>query len=130
MLGPLKVKISNEMPSNVFFLGARPQSEIPNIATKWDVCIIPFVKNQLTKAIYPLKINEYLAMGKPVVTTDFSDLSDFKQLISITKTNKDFISATKKELRYNNRMKIQKRIKFSLQNSWESRAESFRLALA
>ena len=130
MLGPLKVEVSNEMPSNVVFLGARPQSEIPDIAKKWDVCIIPFVKNQLTKAIYPLKINEYLAMGKPVVTTDFSDLSDFEQLISITETNKDFIAATKKELRYNNRMKIQKRIEFSLQNSWESRAKSFSLALA
>jgi glycosyltransferase involved in cell wall biosynthesis len=113
------------MPSNVVFLGARPQLDIPDIAAKWDVCIIPFVKNQLTKAIYPLKINEYLAMGKPVITTDFSDLSDFAQLISITETNKDFIAATKKELRYNNRMEIQKRIEFSLQNSWESRAEQF-----
>lgn len=130
MLGPLKVEIFNEIPSNVVFLGTLDQSEIPDIAAKWDVCIIPFVKNQLTKAIYPLKINEYLAMGKPVVTTDFSDLSDFEQLISITETNKDFITATKKELRYNNRVKIQKRIEFSLQNSWESRAESFRLALA
>jgi teichuronic acid biosynthesis glycosyltransferase TuaH len=130
MLGPLKVEISNDMPSNVVFLGALPQLEIPDIANKWDVCIIPFVKNQLTIAIYPLKINEYLAMGKPVVTTDFSDLSDFEQLISITNTYKDFITATKKEFRYNNRIKIQKRIEFSLQNSWESRAESFGLALA
>ncbi len=125
MLGPLKVELPAEMPKNVVCLGALAQSSIPEIAKNWDACIIPFVKNQLTKAIYPLKINEYLAMGKPVITTNFSDLSDFEQLISIAENTEDFVADTKKELRYNNRMKIQKRIAFSQQNSWESRAREF-----
>lgn len=125
MLGTLKVEPPVALPTNVVFLGALAQSSIPEIAMNWDACIIPFVKNKLTKAIYPLKINEYLAMGKPVITTNFSDLSDFEQLISIAANTEDFIAATKKELRYNNRIKIQKRIEFSQQNSWESRARQF-----
>ncbi|MFT6971590.1 MAG: teichuronic acid biosynthesis glycosyltransferase TuaH [Roseivirga sp.] len=125
LLGPVKKKIPSELPENLVLLGAHPQDSIPEIAKNWDACIIPFVKTQLTKAIYPLKINEYLAMGKPVVTTNFSDLSDFKRLVGIATSNQEFIASVKKELRSNNRIKIQKRIAFAMQNSWESRVELF-----
>ncbi|MFT6827617.1 MAG: teichuronic acid biosynthesis glycosyltransferase TuaH [Parvicella sp.] len=64
-------------------------------------------------------------MGKPVVTTNFSDLSDFKRLVGIATSNQEFIASVKKELRSNNRIKIQKRVAFAMQNSWESRVKLF-----
>lgn len=127
-LGPVKVDGIVERFAqlrNVRFLGAKQQSELPEWINSLDACIIPFVKNELTAAIYPLKINEYLAMGKPVVSTGFSDLSDFDELISIADTSADFKKQLMKEMKANNRLKIQKRIDFAQENSWEARAREF-----
>jgi 3-deoxy-D-arabino-heptulosonate 7-phosphate (DAHP) synthase len=49
--------------SNVQFLGSKQPEELPVLLSQIDVAIIPFVKNEFTRNIYPLKINEYLAAG-------------------------------------------------------------------
>ncbi|GAB5525489.1 MAG: glycosyltransferase [Roseivirga sp.] len=110
---------------NIECTGAVDQALLPAMINNMDACIIPFAKNKLTEAIYPLKINEYLAMGKPVVSTDFADLTDFKSLISIGHDPEQFVQSLERELKGNTRLRIQKRIKFAEQNSWESRAEEF-----
>jgi glycosyltransferase involved in cell wall biosynthesis len=69
--------------SNVFFTGRVHQSEVPSLIDLFDVCIMPHVKSDLTKAMDPLKIYEYLALGKPVICTESSDLSAFGDLIEI-----------------------------------------------
>ena len=126
--GPVKTTLPS-MPANVHFHGAIPQEHLPLKVNKLDACLIPFVKNELTAAIYPLKINEYLALGKPVISTDFADLSDFTKLISVGKDSAAFIDQIKKELLYNNRLKAQKRIKFAKGNSWDHRAAEFNLLI-
>lgn len=128
LYGPIKTEIP-PMKENVISHGAIPQEQLPKKINGLDACLIPFVKNQLTKAIYPLKINEYLAMGKPVISTDFADLSDFDKLISISSDEQTFIDQTHKELRYNNRLKAQKRVRFAQNNSWESRTSQFQSLL-
>ena len=124
LYGPVKTSIP-DLPDNVSFHGPVPQESLPSKIEQMDICLIPFVKNELTKAIYPLKINEYLAMGKPVVSTDFADLSDFDKLIGIGSDTPSFINALKKALRYNSRLKAQKRMAFAQENSWEKRSECF-----
>ena len=111
-------------------LGAVAQELLPEKVQAFDVCLIPFVKSKLTEAIYPLKINEYLAMGKAVVCTDFSDLSDFEKVAEIATDKDGFVKAIRKALRYNTRLKTQKRIEFAKQNSWEHRARQFAEALS
>lgn len=120
--GPMKVVLPRLIVDRVKFHGAIPQEALPAKISQMDACLIPFVKNDLTAAIYPLKVNEYLAMGKPVISTDFADLSDFKQKISISKNHDGFVSLIKKEIRYNNRLKAQARIDFAKGNSWDERA--------
>ncbi|OEK04551.1 glycosyltransferase [Roseivirga misakiensis] len=122
--GPIKTNLP-QMPANVHFHGAINQELLPEKLNMLDACLIPFVKNELTKAIYPLKINEYLALGKPVISTDFADLSDFEKLISIADGPAEFIALTQKEIQYNNRLKGQKRIEFAKKNSWPDRARQF-----
>ena len=56
----------DKMP-NVVFAGPRKITELPNYLQYFDCVLIPFRKNTLTRSIYPLKINEYLAAGKPVI---------------------------------------------------------------
>jgi glycosyltransferase involved in cell wall biosynthesis len=116
---------------NVDMKGSQPPKTLPNWVAQFDACLIPFLKNDLTAGIYPLKINEYLACGKPVVTTRFSDLSDFEGVVEIADTTAEFVHLVKKvisESRPNNpsnHENSKKRIAFARQNSWESRAENF-----
>ncbi len=123
-------RIEEEFPFNLIFLGSRPQNQLNGILQTWDATLIPFVKNEFTKTIYPLKINEYLAAGKTVISTDFADLEDFKGMIKVCHTPEEFVESIGKEIRYNNRLKISKRIEFARTNSWEARTEQFLQALA
>lgn len=73
-----------QQSANVFFLGTKPYHEMPRYLSALDVLIIPFVKNEAMHAVYPLKLNEYLAVGKPVVSTSFSpDLVEFSSVVTL-----------------------------------------------
>jgi glycosyltransferase involved in cell wall biosynthesis len=77
---------------NVKFTGAKDISELPNYLQHCDCAIIPFEYSILTKSIYPLKINEYLIAGKPVVATAFSeDIKSFKEVIYIAEEEEEFL---------------------------------------
>lgn len=127
--GPMKVLLPRLLVERVRFHGAISQHELPSRINEMDVCLIPFIKNDLTAAIYPLKINEYMAMGKPVVSTDFADLSDFETKIGIAKDHSEFVDLIKKQIRYNSRLKAQARVEFAESNSWEQRVSSLRAVL-
>jgi glycosyltransferase involved in cell wall biosynthesis len=110
--------------SNVVLAGPQPPSTLPNWVQKFDVCWIPFIKNELTAGIYPLKINEYLAAGKPVVSTTFSDLTDFKGIISVAENANEMLDC------FNiNSQNSTNRKDFAAQNSWRKRADTLQLLM-
>jgi glycosyltransferase involved in cell wall biosynthesis len=59
---------------NVYFLGHRPPERLPNYFRAFDAAIIPYARNAMTEHIYPVKWNEYLAAGLPVVATPLPEL--------------------------------------------------------
>lgn len=129
-VGPRKDKeftdINLDAIPNILFTGAKKINELPAYLQYFDCAIIPFLKNNLTGGIYPLKINEYLAAGKSVITTDFSeDINSFKDHISIAATHDDFLKAIAPAIGNNSTEKKQERLKVALSNSWEKRSELF-----
>ena len=71
MIGPV-VKISDEdLPrrENIHYLGGKDYDELPDYIAGWDVAMMPFAINESTKFISPTKTPEYLAAGRPVVST-------------------------------------------------------------
>jgi len=75
-LGPI-VKIDPAaLPhsANIHYLGQKPYDELPDYLAHWDVAILPFAMNDATRFISPTKTLEYLAAGKPVISTPLSDL--------------------------------------------------------
>ena len=64
---------------NVRLIGQKPHGEIPRYVRFFDVCIIPYVRDAYTKTTYPAKLNEYLALGKPVVATPLPELEDYNR---------------------------------------------------
>jgi UDP-galactopyranose mutase len=76
MVGPV-VKISeDELPKrpNIHYLGSKTYAELPAYLSGWDVALMPFAMNESTQFISPTKTPEYLAGGKPVVTTAVKDV--------------------------------------------------------
>ena len=65
-----------ELP-NVYLLGQRPHQELAHYIRTFDVCIVPYRRSAYTETVVPSKINEYLAMGKPVVSTNLPPVCDF-----------------------------------------------------
>ncbi len=76
MIGPV-VKIDDaELPraANIHYLGPKSYDQLPDYLAGWDVALILFAKNESTRFISPTKTPEYLAAGKPVVSTSIHDV--------------------------------------------------------
>jgi glycosyltransferase involved in cell wall biosynthesis len=62
---------------NVHLLGQKPHEQLAAYMRRFDVCVVPYANNAYTQTVVPTKINEYLAMGKPVVSTDLPTVLEF-----------------------------------------------------
>ena len=130
LIGPIS---SNEYKTegldkieNIVFTGGKNIEQLPAYLQNIDCAIIPFKCNKLTKSIYPLKINEYLAGGKPVITTNFSeDIRMFSDVVYIARDHDDFISLIAQSLEENDNTLAMKRLEHASRNSWASRVEDF-----
>jgi glycosyltransferase involved in cell wall biosynthesis len=111
---------------NIIFTGGKHIRELPAFLQHFDVAIIPFLKNKLTASIYPLKINEYLAAGKPVVATDFSeDIRSFAKDIYLADTNEAFVNLINKAIGENSPALVAQRVATAQQNTWTERVKQF-----
>ena len=88
---------------NVHFLGRRPAELLPSYLKGMDVCLNLFKRTPLTRAVNPLKVYEYLAAGKPVVSTPMPEVEKFGDVISIGWDVESFVSAVECALDLSNR---------------------------
>lgn len=124
-----KSKIENI--ENIHFLGARNYNILKNYANCFDVCTVPFLINDITKATSPLKIFEYMALSKPIVTTAMDECKKYKS-IYIANTKEEFIENIDNALKLN--MENDKEYfdtlkKEALENAWETKARDIINAL-
>ncbi|OOQ57576.1 glycosyltransferase [Mucilaginibacter pedocola] len=108
---------------NVKLEGAKAPELLPGYSKTFSVGIIPFIKDDFTRGIYPMKINEYLAAGLPVISTDFSDLSDFEDVIKIADNKEDFLKHLTEEINTDTTAKRESRLAIAEGNTWGKRAE-------
>jgi GT2 family glycosyltransferase/glycosyltransferase involved in cell wall biosynthesis len=87
-----EAKRLGELP-NVHLLGHKPYDDIPSYLAEFDVCTIPFVLNDVTKATDPVKLYEYLSQGKPVVATPMGELRECGDLVYLAGTAEEFAAA-------------------------------------
>ena len=110
---------------NVEFISPKDPPELPDYLARMHVGMIPFVRNEHTYTIYPLKINEYLAAGMPVVSTEFSLLDDFAGVVQLANTPERFAEALQAALDESDPALTERRIAMAEANSWAHRAEEF-----
>lgn len=107
--------------ANVYLLGEKPNHEVPAYLAHMDVCLIPFKINQLTISTNPVKVYEYLAAGKPVVSVALPDLKDFQPWVKFANTPEDFTQAIKESLESQTVDLVSSRRDFIRDHTWEAR---------
>ena len=113
-----------EKISNIHFLGSKDYKILKNYASKFDVCTVPFLVNDITKATSPLKIFEYMALEKPIVTTAMDECKKYKSVM-IANNTEEFISLIDKAIKLNkedDKSYFETLKKEALENTWEAKA--------
>jgi len=113
-----------EKISNVNFLGSKDYKILKNYANKFDICTVPFLINDITKATSPLKVFEYMALEKPIVTTAMDECKKYKSIM-IANNTEEFISLIDKAIKLNkedDKSYFEMLKKEALENTWEAKA--------
>lgn len=109
---------------NIYFMGPRDYKVLKNYASLCDVLIIPFVLNDITKSTSPVKIFEYMALHKPIVTTDMLECRKYES-VYIGKNQKDFLEKLEEAYKNKNNKKYIKLLdKEAQKNDWMYKAKA------
>ena len=111
--------------SNIHFLGPKKYEELPYYASDFTICTIPFLVNDITQATSPLKLFEYMALGKPIVTTAMKECKKYKS-VKIANNTDEFIKICDElvEISKNKGDKYYDLLKKeALENTWENKAQ-------
>ena len=108
---------------NVHFLGPADLDRLPEFLKPMDVCMVPFLVNEHTRTMNPLKILEYLAAGKPVVSTPLPALRAYEPHVGIAGGAAEFSAAVEQALAEDGVVRRRARAEFAGEHSWETRLE-------
>lgn len=123
IVGPVVKMDPNLLPHapNLFWLGQRDYQVLPNYCRAFDVNMMAFAINAATEFINPTKALEYLATGKPVISTPVKDVvRQYSDLVEIARTPEEFIKAAERALENPDQDRIQRGIEKAKASSWEA----------
>ena len=110
---------------NIIFKGLVPQKELPAYISKFDICLNTFKSGRLSKDVSPLKFYEYLATGKPIVSTkEPLQVADFSDCIYIAENHDEFLKLIDVALNEPNDEKTNLRLNYGKLCSWDERVKS------
>jgi len=114
---------------NIHFLGHKRPEDLPVYINAFDVCLNPQLVNQVTIGNYPRKIDEYLAMGKPVVATATETMSIFAGNTYLAQNKEQYIEYITKALAEDNDTLRAERRNFASTHTWENNAKEIYKAI-
>jgi UDP-galactopyranose mutase len=123
MIGPVAKIAASDLPrrENIHYLGMKSYDELPRYIAGWDVAVLPFARNEATRFISPTKTPEYLAAGRPVVSTSIKDVvSPYGELglVHIADQADEFIAAVERAMHEDSRERLRKVDALLSQGSW------------
>jgi len=137
LVGPINVRTGSAKSqleelrrrSNVALLGGKPREELPNYIKGADVCTMLYRNDGWAHYVYPLKLHEYLASGKPVVGSGLRSLKEFASVIRIAESTDEWLHCLEDSLHENDPAMAAKRVDVAYENRLEQRIESIEQAL-
>jgi glycosyltransferase involved in cell wall biosynthesis len=106
---------------NVRWTGLRPYAALPAAVAAFDVALVPYVVNAYTRSVFPLKIYEYLAAGKPVVAAGVPSVAGLRPHVALADTADEFVAAVGAAATADSDAK-RARIELAASNTWDDRA--------
>lgn len=116
--------------SNVVFMGQRTVKELPGFINGFDICINPQLVNPITIGNYPRKIDEYLALGKPVIATHTKTMEAFKAYVYLGENKEDYIKLIAKAISERSDLKTAERKEFAFTHTWENSVQEMKNRIA
>jgi uncharacterized SAM-binding protein YcdF (DUF218 family)/glycosyltransferase involved in cell wall biosynthesis len=125
LVGPPQTDVSRlARCPNVYLLGVRRHAEVPRYVKGFDVGLIPYRLSEHTANVYPTKLNEYLAMGIPVVATDLPEIRRFnaehRDMVAVAGDAESLARAIREAMEKASPMETERRIEAARKNSWEA----------
>ena len=108
---------------NVKLLGRKAYAELPPYCKGFDVGIIPFKLNELTRNVNPIKMREYFSAGLPVVSTDIPEVRHYADSCGVAKNKEEFLALTEKALREDSPEARKRRSDAMKEETWEKKVE-------
>lgn len=126
LVGPVQTDVSVLAGCpNIRLLGARPHRDLPRYVKAFDVGLVPYRLTDYTANVYPTKLNEYLAMGIPVISTDLAEIQRFNddhgEIVAIAGDAEGFAAAVRVALGGSAPAEMARRIEVAKRNSWDAR---------
>ncbi|HBG28277.1 MAG: hypothetical protein A2Y10_03185 [Planctomycetes bacterium GWF2_41_51] len=123
-IGKTLSNVSNlKNKNNVWMLGQKPYDKIPQYGKCFDVAIMPWKQNKWIEACNPIKLKEYLALGKPVVSTPFPELNKYLTVVYTANTPEDFANCISTAINENDLQKKTFRRKKVQGDTWDQKAK-------
>ncbi|MES2981055.1 MAG: glycosyltransferase [Verrucomicrobiota bacterium] len=123
MVGPIAKVDPATLPRrhNLHWLGGRPYERLPAITKGFSVCLMPFALNAATEFINPTKALEYMAAGRPVVSTALDEVrTNFSPISQVANTHAEFIAMCKREVDSPDQSRIRSGVSLAAENTWEA----------
>ena len=101
MVGPVAKIDPADLPhaANIHYAGQQRYQDLPAYLSGWDVALLPFARNEATKSISPTKTLEYMAAGKPIVSTPIADVADpYGNVVGLADTAEQFVAVCERAL--------------------------------
>lgn len=108
---------------NVRLLGQKPYEQVPHYGKCFDVAIMAWRQNRWIEACNPIKLKEYLALGKPIVSTPFTELQKYRDVVYEAATPEEFAACIRKACSEDGPEATAKRRQKVAQDSWDHKAE-------
>jgi len=112
-----------EACANVYLTGNKRIAELPNYLKGMDAVLIPYKVNEATRNIYPLKLQEYLAAGKPVVSPPMPAVQQYSDVVLIAQSHEAFVTRLEEALNLTDEAFVTARQAVARENSWDRRVE-------
>jgi glycosyltransferase involved in cell wall biosynthesis len=133
MVGPVVKVDPRDLPQgdNIHWLGQKSYNELPAYVKTFDVCLMPFALNEATEYINPTKTLEYMAAGKPIVSTAVADVvRNFTPVVKVARSNDGFVAAVRSAMTLPDASLIARGIGMAKDHSWESIVATMRGLIA
>jgi glycosyltransferase involved in cell wall biosynthesis len=106
---------------NIHWLGRKPYEQLPAYCKAWSVSIMPFVLNELTRNVNPIKLREYLSAGLPVVSSDIPEVRHYPEMCFVARDREEFVTLCAKAIAEDSPEKRRARSEAMKAETWEAK---------